>query len=725
MGNDAANFSLKTLEEESLKGTKMTIYFRWLFISLLLILISIQSFAGYFMESLHSVFLLLFYVIANLLLWLAWRAKYDPLWVRYFSGSVDIGVILFHLFFLTAYFDIYAVTSAATILLLPLILLLYTLKLDRYLVLYLVLFTVVGYTAIYLWSYPAHSALYQASLSFSPLSHFFKAIYIILIGLLCIYLQYTYKQILDKKIEEINKQAHLNTIIEVEKQKNTLANELIEKERILNKQLEKEIHAKETLAEDLRYSQEQYRSIIANLVGAAYRCMPDDKWTMVFISTQIEDITGYKVSDFIHNKNIGYKDILHPDDKEWTVSYINDNVNKGKEFELEYRIINKKGETVWIHETGRGVFDSNGKLSFLEGIITNINDKKQAELKLKETQELINSLISNLTGAASRCLNDDKFTVKFYTEKIFDITGYKAEEFVDNKSLSYSDIMHPDDVKMSKEKVEEAINKRSHYSFEYRIKHRDGSTRWVMESGQPIFNDKGEVLHLDGISVDVTDKKKAEEALKESERKFRAIVETSPVAISFAGYDDKIAFVNKTFVDIFGYTIDEIPDMPTYLEKIYPDKAYRESILPEWNSAIENARKTGASVKPFQVQMTSKDGSIRNVVIHTALLSDGIFAVFNDVTEMKKANMALQESEKKYRELMDFLPQTIYELDLDGNLIFTNKVGREIFGIERYDDDNKVSALNYFVPKTESVSLLMCANALLASSMKTTTNIRL
>ena len=702
MNDKIKSLSEQAFFEESLKGTRLMVYFRWMFILLLLVLIVLQSIAGHFQESVHSVILIGIYSIANLLFLIALKNKYDPLWVRYVSASIDVGIILFHIHFLTNNFDPFAISSAATIILIPVMFLLYTFKLDKSLIIYLIVFSVSGFTIAYFFSYNDYEHIYAQSLSLSPTSHFFKSVYISFIGVLCIYLQYSYKKMIDTSVDETNKKAELNTQIELEKQKSHYANAQIEKERTLNKKLEQEIAEKNALAESLRQSQEQINSVLSNLVGAAYRCKPDDKWTMLFISSQIVDITEYSDSEIINNQKISYKEIIHPDDLEWSVRYINEKVSKCLPFELEYRIKTKSNKTVWVHESGQGICDGEGNLIYLDGIITDVTEKKHAEKSLKETQEIVNSLISNLSGAASRCLYDEHFTVKYYSEKIYDITGYYPDDFIDNKKLSYADIIHEDDISNVKIEIDNAIKNKSHYSIDFRIRNKKGDIRWVNESGQPIFDSVGSTLYLDGITYDITYKKEVEEALKSTERKYQKIIETSPVPMSFAKLNNKIEYVNQAFVKTFGYTIEEIPNLEIYLEKLYPDEDYRNSIYPDWKESIEMAHKQELPIKPFDVKMTCKNGEIRNIVIYSAVLDDGIFVVFNDVTEIKNANIALQDSERKYRELMDFLPQTIYELDTQGNLIFCNKIGRDIFGINEDLEKEKVYAFKYFIPEDKN-----------------------
>lgn len=383
------------LFEESLKGTKLMIYFRWLFIAMVSVLIVMQAFAGHTAESLHSLVLVCVYTIANIAFLIALKSRYDPLWLRYVSSTIDVGIIIFHLHFLTYYFDQYAVSSAATVLLIPVMILLYTFKLDKHLLFYIIVFTVLAYTAVYMIAFYNDSDFYEQSLSLSPMSHFFKTAYIAFIGLLCIYLQYSYKQIIDKRIDETQKQAELNILIKLEKQKYELANELVSKERKLNDALEEEIKENTRLTENLKKSQEKLQSIITNLPGAVYRCLPNKEWTMLFISSQIQIISGYSANDILNGK-VSYNDIIHPEDREKCHQIIMTKLEQKKPFELEYRLLLENEKIVWVHESGSGLFDKEGNLEFIEGIINDITESKHTQTALAESEKKYRELMDFL-----------------------------------------------------------------------------------------------------------------------------------------------------------------------------------------------------------------------------------------------------------------------------------------------------------------------------------------
>jgi len=139
--------------------------------------------------------------------------------------------------------------------------------------------------------------------------------------------------------------------------------------------------------------------------------------------------------------------------------------------------------------------------------------RKEAEDKLQETRTLVKNLTSNLTGAVSRSLYDEHFTTKYYSEKIFDITGYRAEDFIDNKNVRFTDIIYPEDLETVREHIRESVNNNMPYSLEFRIVHKNGPVIWVQENGRPVFDKAGNTLYLDGITMEITEKKNSEQAL--------------------------------------------------------------------------------------------------------------------------------------------------------------------------------------------------------------------
>ena len=505
------------LEEERLKGTRLSITYRWLFILLAAVLLIIQLLLGYTDISRHGITLIAVYFISNLFFWHAANQKYNPTYLGYIGGTIDIAIISYHIWGMTVFFDPAAATATATIFLIPIIFMIYTFRLDRALLLYLIVIAAIGFNLIYFMQYNQTPELLSANISLSPIAHIFKTVYISFIGLLCIYMQNSIIRFIEKQLTEAAYKNRLDAGIRIEQEKNKFASQLIEKEKALNTKLEEEIRTKDAIADQLKANKEQIKSIISNLIGFTYRCLPDKNWTMLFISNQVEEITGYKPEAFTGFRGLNFASLIYPDDHENVKAKISEALSNKKKFDLEYRLIRISGETVWVHEAGRGIYDKEGNILFIDGIITNISDKKKAEDKLKNTRILVENLTSNLVGGAvSRSLNDALFTTKYYSDKILDITGYSADELTDNKVVCFSDIIYHEDLERVRRKIDESVKENKPYSLEFRIVHKNGQIRWIQENGRPVFDKVSNIYFLDGITMEITDKKQAEQALIEA-----------------------------------------------------------------------------------------------------------------------------------------------------------------------------------------------------------------
>lgn len=134
-------------------------------------------------------------------------------------------------------------------------------------------------------------------------------------------------------------------------------------------------------------SDRQQATLISNLPGFVYRCANDQNWTMEFISEGCESVTGYTPDDFINNKKVAYIDIIHPDYIEVMIEKWDEMIHHNKVFKEEYPIITANGEIRWVWEQGRGIFNESGVLLNLEGFITDVTERKQAEKALQDKMD--------------------------------------------------------------------------------------------------------------------------------------------------------------------------------------------------------------------------------------------------------------------------------------------------------------------------------------------------
>ncbi|MGO9464866.1 MAG: response regulator [Isosphaeraceae bacterium] len=182
--------------------------------------------------------------------------------------------------------------------------------------------------------------------------------------------------------------------------------------------------------------------------------------------------------------------------------------------EAEYQVRRHDGHWVWIKVVGKVVErDAEGRPLRLAVAVRNIEDFRQAAQALGERERQLDSLLGHLPGLAYRALADEHWTALFASKGIEELTGYPAEEFVSHR-LNYGDIMLPQDRLATARAVLTALRERRMYEDEHRIQHKDGSVRWIWARGHGVFEPDGSLRFIEGLNLDMTRQKRAEEELR-------------------------------------------------------------------------------------------------------------------------------------------------------------------------------------------------------------------
>lgn len=313
-----------------------------------------------------------------------------------------------------------------------------------------------------------------------------------------------------------------------------------------------------------------------------------------------------------------------------------------------------------------------------EELHSEINERRRVETELRESRRKLSLLLGNLPGMAYRCDNDRNWTMEFVSQGCRQLTGYTPDDLLGNERRSFNELIHPDDREMVWKSVQDGVKNRTTFKMKYRIMTRSGNEKWVLEKGQGVYDD-GELVALEGFITDITDRVRAENALKESEAFMESILVASPVGIGVVK-ERKFIYVNNRLCQIIGYQRDELMGKSTRI--IYPDEEEYERVGRVKYPQIE---REGIGV--VETKVRRKDGEIMDVILSSAPIDPadmkkGVTFTLLNITERKSMEKEVKSSEKKLRKVVDSLPHMIYSKDRDGTYLFVNKVLADALGME-------------------------------------------
>ena len=300
-------------------------------------------------------------------------------------------------------------------------------------------------------------------------------------------------------------------------------------------------------------------------------------------------------------------------------------------------------------------------------------ERRKAEEALRENERAVSTLMGNLPGMAYRCKNDQDLTMQFISAGSLALTGYAPGELMNNANISYTKLIHPSDHKRIWSEVQAAITQSRPYTVEYRILSATGLEKWVWERGCAIRNPAGGIEALEGFILDITEHKRAEEALAEEAIRRRILIEESSDGIVVLDQDGKVYEANKRFGEMLGYSAEEVRQLGVW---DWDTQWTREQLL-------EMIQLVDVAGDHFETRHRRKNGKYFDVEISSngAVCSGKklVFCVCRDITERKQAAAALRESEEKYRVLIHNANEAIYVVQ-QGSIKFANAMFAQITG---------------------------------------------
>ncbi len=298
----------------------------------------------------------------------------------------------------------------------------------------------------------------------------------------------------------------------------------------------------------LKQSEAEHRGLFENALDGIYRSTPQGR--LLAANPALVHMLGYDSQEELLQLNIRRDLCTRSKDRQSAKRALK---NEGELRNMEVVLRGKDGREVIVLDNSRAIQDENGKVLYYEGTLTNITEFKRVEQSLIESEERYRAAFEQAAVGVSQCDITGKFLS--VNQKLCEITGYSRQELL---GKTFQEITFPEDLEKDLAGLRDLLKGRIQtYTIEKRYVRKDGSLAWVELTSSPVRNAEGKLEYLMGIVKDIGVRKQAEEALQESEHKYRALFENAVDGIYRLGLDGAITAANPALVKMLGYDSEE------------------------------------------------------------------------------------------------------------------------------------------------------------------------
>jgi len=428
-----------------------------------------------------------------------------------------------------------------------------------------------------------------------------------------------------------------------------------------------DITAQKVAEEGLRKSERNFRSITEQMADEVF--VIDSIGTLTYVSPVVEKLFGYLPHEVLGRP---FTDYMLVEDIPEALQVFNST--------LQHKTANQIFE-VRLKRKDSSLFDGEIHLQYYQdqdisgmiGLIRDISDRKLAESKARE---MITRYEATIDAAQIGTWDWNVQTGEvIFNNRWFEIVGYSPEELAHDSIQTSINLAHPDDFKESRAIAEKHFNgELPYYEIEYRMKHKNGHWVWFLDRGRLISRTAdGKPLQMLGTHIDITERKQAEQAMRESERKFRSITEQISEVVFVNNSIGEVSYVSPVVEKITGYKPDELLGH-SFFEYL------AEEEIPRATAIFTDAMSRQLTNQVVELTYRKKDGSLFQAEIHSQYFKDngssGVIGLLRDISERK----LIENQLVKLSTAVEQSPAVVLITDAHGTIEYVNPMFTELTG---------------------------------------------
>lgn len=440
--------------------------------------------------------------------------------------------------------------------------------------------------------------------------------------------------------------------------------------------------------------------VIESIFGNGWAFDATGRW--IYLHQFARNSLGVTLDDLnasLEEGHTAWKRLLHPDDYDQIAATWRRCLETGDHFNVEFRFRRASGVYVWARTAARPTRDSQGRITGWFGIALDIDVYKKTVSALRQRERGLQQLIDTVP-ALIWCTTAGG-TPTYVNKRFRNVTGATLEDITAPDGSPSLSVIHPDDVEAARKAVVHSFATGEPYVQRYRQLRSDGSYRWTETRAEPLRDDAGEILQWYGVSVDIHDLVIAQEALQQSERRYRDLFHYMPIGLTQIDAGKLVPLFRELraqgVTDLRAY-IDEHPEfLPRAVEALEVEEVnqhivdmfgarnaaeMRGPVTRYWQPAMATIRRSiearyrGEEVFQEETKVARMDGGVIDVLFKTArpgAVADKSLVGFVDITERKKAEEALRNSKRQLEQMIDAVPVNILSFSPSGKMTYASK----------------------------------------------------